>query len=197
MHRILLTSDAKPVREPQRKLNPVMKEVVMKEILKLLDQGIIYHIFNSQWVSPVHVVPKKTGFTLVPNEQNELIPMRVQNGWRMCIDFRKLNANTRKDHFPIPFIDEMLERLVGKSFFCFLDGFSSYYQIDVAQEDQEKTTVTCPFGTFAYRRMPFGLCNAPCTFQRCMMSIFSDLIENCIEIFMDDFTVYGNSFDQC
>uniref|UniRef100_A0A6N2NBX1 Reverse transcriptase n=1 Tax=Salix viminalis TaxID=40686 RepID=A0A6N2NBX1_SALVM len=153
MHRIFLNGDAKPVREPQRKLNPAMKEVVMKEILKLLDQGIIYPISDSPWVSPVHVVPKKTGLTLVPNEQNELIPMRVQNGWRMCIDFRKLNAHTRKDHFPIPFIDEMLERLA--------DGFSGYYQIIVAQEDQEKTTFTCPFGTFAYRRMPFGLCNAP------------------------------------
>ena len=129
----------------------------MKEILKLLDQGIIYSISDSPWVSPVHVVPKKTSLTLVPNEQNELIPMRVQNGWRMCIDFRKLNAHTRKDHFPIPFIDEMLERLAGKSFFCFLDGFSGYYQIIIAQEDQEKTTFTCPFGTFAYRRMPFGL----------------------------------------
>ena len=148
MHRILLQSDAKPVREPQRKLNPAMKEVVMKEILKLLDQGIIYPISDSQWVSPVHVVPKKTGLTLVPNEKNKLVPMRVQNGWRMCIDFRKLNANTRKDHFPIPFIDEMLERLAGKSFFCFLDGFYDYYQIVVAQEDQEKTTFTCPFGTF-------------------------------------------------
>ncbi len=123
--------------------------------------------------------------------------MKVQNGWRMCIDFRRLNLATRKDHFPLPFIDQMLERLAGKSFFCFLDGFSGYYQIAVAPEDQEKTTFTCPYGTFAYRRMPFGLCNAPGTFQRCMMSIFSDLLENCIEIFMDDFTVYGNSFDQC
>ena len=91
----------------------------------------------------------------------------------MCIDFKKLNATIRKDHFPIPFIDEMLERPAGKSFFCFLDGFSGYYQIIVAYEDQEKTTFTCPFGTFAYKCMPFGMCNAPGTFQRCMMSIFS------------------------
>jgi hypothetical protein len=145
----------------------------------------------------VHVVPKKTSLTLVPNEQNELVPMRVQNGWRMCIDSRKLNATTRKDHFPIPFIDERLERLVGKSFFYFLYGFSGYYQIVVGHEDQEKTTLTCPFRTFAYKRMPFRLCNAPGTFQRCMLSIFSDLIENCIEIFMDDFTIYDNSFNQC
>ncbi|XP_031393661.1 uncharacterized protein LOC116205261 [Punica granatum] len=197
MHRILLEKDAQPKRDPQRKLNPTMKEVVMKEILKLLDLGIIYPISDSQWVSPIHVVPKKTGLTLVKNERGELVPTRVQNGWRVCIDYRKLNAATRKDHFPLPFIDQMLERLAGKSYFCFLDGYSGYYQIVVAPEDQEKTTFTCPFGTFAYRRMPFGLCDAPGTFQRCMMSIFSDMIENCIEVFMDDFTVHGDSFDRC
>ena len=123
--------------------------------------------------------------------------MRLQNSWRMCIDFRKLYATTKKDHFPLPFIDEMLERLAGKCFFCFLDEYSRYYQISVAQENQYKTTFTCHFGTFAYRRMFFGLCNALGTFQSYMMSIFSDLIENCIEIFMNDFTIYDNSFDQC
>ncbi|XP_019153451.1 PREDICTED: uncharacterized protein LOC109149915 [Ipomoea nil] len=189
--------DARPVREPQRRLNPTLKDVVFKEILKLLDAGIIYPISDSEWVSPVHVVPKKTGITVVRNQKNELVPMRVQNGWRMCIDFRKLNLATRKDHFPLPFVDQMLERLAGKSCFCFLDGFSGYYQIAIAQEDQEKTTFTCPFGTFAFRRMPFGLCNAPGTFQRCMMSIFSEFIESCIEVFMDDFTVYGDSFEVC
>ena len=114
----------------------------------------------------------------------------------MCIDFRKLNAVTRKDHFPLPFIDEMLESLASKCFFCFLDRYFGYYQISAVQEDQHKTTFTYSFGTFAYCRMPFGLYNVPKIFQRCMMSIFSDLIENCIEIFMDDFTVYSNSFDQ-
>ncbi|XP_052724070.1 uncharacterized protein LOC128193915 [Vigna angularis] len=91
----------------------------------------------------------------------------------------------------------MLERLAGKSHYCFLDGFSGYFQINIAPEDQEKTTFTCPFGTFAYRRMPFGLCNALGTFQRCMLSIFSDYLESCIKVFMDDFTVYGSSFDTC
>ena len=91
----------------------------------------------------------------------------------------------------------MLERLAGKSHYCFLDGFSGYLQIHIAPEDQEKTTFTCPFGTFAYKRMPFGLCNAPGTFQQCMLSIFSDFLESCIEVFMDDFTVYGSSFDAC
>ena len=110
---------------------------------------------------------------------------------------RLLNAATRKDHFPLPFIDQMLERLAGHEYYCFLDGYSGYNQIPIAPEDQEKTTFTCPFGTFAYRRMPFGLCNAPTTFHRCMLSLFSDMVECLLEIFMDDFFVYGNSFDQC
>ena len=197
MHKILLEEDTKPTREAQRRLNPVMQEVVKKEVLKLLDVGIIYPISDSKWVSPIHVVPKKSGITVVKNEQNELIPQRLQTGWRVCIDYRKLNTSTRKDHFPLPFIDQMLERLAGHSHYCFLDGYSGYNQIAIAPEDQEKTTFTCPFGTYAYRRMPFGLCNAPATFQRCMTSIFSDMVENIIEIFMDDFSVFGASFDEC
>ncbi|XP_043809786.1 uncharacterized protein LOC122723094 [Manihot esculenta] len=189
--------ECKPVREAQRRLNPPMMEVVKKEIMKLLDIGVIYPISDSKWVSPIHVVPKKTGITIVPNSEGELVPTRIQNGWRVCMDYRKLNTATRKDHFPLPFMDQMLERLAGKSHYCLLDGYSGFYQIPVAPEDQEKTTFTCPFGTFAFRRMPFGLCNAPATFQRCMISIFSDYVEKIIEVFMDDFTVYGNSFHEC
>jgi hypothetical protein len=94
-------------------------------------------------------------------------------------------------------MDQILERVAGHEFYCFLDGYSGYNQIEIALEDQEKTTFTCPFGTFAYRRMPFGLCNAPTTFQRCMLSIFSDMVERFLEIFMDDFSVFGDSFDDC
>ncbi|KAM1175357.1 hypothetical protein ACFX19_028369 [Malus domestica] len=197
MHRIFLEEGAKPTREAQRRLNPPMMEVVKKEIIKLLDCGVIYPISDSRWVSPVQVVPKKSGVTVVKNAEDELVPTRIQTGWRVCIDYRKLNNTTRKDHFPLPFIDQMLERLAGHSFYCFLDGYSGYNQIVIAPEDQEKTTFTCPFGTFAYRRMPFGLCNAPATFQRCMVSIFSDFIEKIIEVFMDDFSVFGDSFDGC
>jgi hypothetical protein len=197
MHKIHLEEDSKPSREPQRRLNPAMQEVVRAEVIKLLDAGIIYPISDSKWVSPIHVVPKRTGLTVVKNQDNELVPTRVQLGWRVCIDYRKLNAATRKDHFPLPFIDQMVERLTGHKYYCFLDGYSGYNQVPVDPEDQEKTTFTCPFGTFAYRRMPFGLCNAPATFQRCMINIFSDMVERFMEIFMDDFSVFGSSFQEC
>jgi hypothetical protein len=131
----------------------------------------------------------------VKNERNELIPQRAVTGWRMFIDYRKLNKAIRKDHFPLPFIDEMLERLANHYFFCFLDGYYGYHQIPIHPSDQSKTTFTCPYGTYAYRRMSFGLCNAPASFQRCMMSIFSDMIEEIMEVFMDNFSVYGKTFD--
>ncbi|GJX79157.1 reverse transcriptase domain-containing protein [Tanacetum coccineum] len=116
---------------------------------------------ENPWVSTVHCVPKKGGITVVANEENELIPTRLVTRWRVCIDYRKLNEATQKYHFPLPFLDQMLERLAGNEFYCFLDGFLGYFQIPIDPQDQEKTTFTCPYRTFAYRRMPFGLCNAP------------------------------------
>ena len=194
MHKILLEENAKTSIKHQRRLNPVMKEVVRNEVLKWLNAGFIYAISNSPWVSPVYVVSKKGGFTVTRNEKNELIPTRTATRWRVCIDHRKLNTATIKDHYPLPFIDQMLDKLAGHSHYCFLDEYYSYNQIAIAIEDQEKTTFTCPYGTFAFRRMPFGLCNAPATFQRCMMSMFSDLVEDAMKIFMDDFSIYGSSF---
>nr|GFA30049.1 reverse transcriptase domain-containing protein [Tanacetum cinerariifolium] len=135
--------------------------------------------------------------TLIKNDENELVPTRLVTGWRVCIDYQKLNEATRKDHFALPFMDQMLERLAGNEYYCFLDGFSGYFQIPIDPKDQEKTTFTCPYGTFAYKRMPFGLCNAPGTFHRCMMAIFHDMIEQMMEVFMDDFSVFGNSFSTC
>ena len=197
MHRILLEDGHRPSVEAQRRLNPTMKEVVRKEVLKWLDAEVIYPISDSAWVSPVQVVPKKGGTTVIRTENNTLLPSRTVTGWRICIDYQKLNKATRKDHFPLLFMDHMLDRLAGHEYYCFLDGYSGYNQIAIAPEDQEKTTFTCPYGTFAFRRMPFGLCNASGTFQRCMMVIFSDMVEKTIEVFMDDFSVLGSSFDNC
>ncbi|KAL6335141.1 hypothetical protein AAG906_027201 [Vitis piasezkii] len=192
-----MEEDAKPVRQPQRRLNPHMQEVVRSEVLKLLQAGIIYPISDSLWVSPTQVVPKKSGITVIQNEKGEEVSTRPTSGWRVCIDYRRLNSMTRKDHFPLPFMDQVLERVSGHPFYCFLDGYSGYFQIEIDLEDQEKITFTCPFGTFAYRRMPFGLCNAPATFQRCMLSIFSPMVERIMEVFMDDITVYGSSYEEC
>nr|GEX85691.1 DNA-directed DNA polymerase [Tanacetum cinerariifolium] len=157
-HKIELLDDKKPVVQKQRRLNPNMQEVVKKEIMKLLDSGIFYPIADSPWVSPIYCVPKKGSITIVTNENDELVPTRFFTGWRVCIDYRKLNEATAKDHFPLSFMDQI---------------------------------------TYAYRRMPFGLCNAPATFQRCVLAIFHDMIEESVEVFMDDFFVFRNSLETC
>jgi len=147
------------------------------KLQKLLDVNFIYPIFDSKWVSPLVMVPKK-------NEK-----------WRICVDYRELYKSTQKDHFPLPFIDQVLDTLAGKKFFSFLDGFSGYNQIQIALEDQDKTTFTCPWGTFSYKVLPFGLCKAPATFQKAILSIFSDLINEGFKVYMDDFTPYGDDFE--
>jgi hypothetical protein len=196
-HRIPMEQEHKPIREHQRWLNDAMREVVKKEVLKLLKAVVIYPVSDSEWVSPVQVVPKKHGMTVIRNEKNELIPQRTVTGWRMCIDYWKLNKATQKDHFPLPFIDEILERLANHSFFYYLDGYPSYHQILIHPDNQSKATFTCPYGTFVYRRMSFRLCNALASFQRCIMAIFSDLIEKVMEVFMYDFSIYGKTFEDC
>jgi len=187
----------KPIAQPQRRINPTMKEVVKKDVQKLLEAGMIYPISDNVWVIHVQMVPKKNEVTVIHNDKNKLIPTRTVTVWIMCIDYRKLNQAIRKDHFPLPFMDQMLERLAVKAYYYFLDGYSGYNQIIVDPQDQEKIAFTCPFGIFAYRKMPFGQCNVPATFQRCMLAIFSNLVEKSIEVFMDDFSVFGSSFDSC
>jgi hypothetical protein len=177
-HHIYTDDNIRPLRQPQRRMNPILKEVVKEELQKLLKVGFIYPISDSQWVSPLVVVPKKNG------------------KWRICVDYRELNKATLRDHFPLPFIDQVLDSLAGKKYFSFLDGFSGYNQINIALEDQDKTTFTCPWGTYAYKVLPFGLCNAPATFQRAVLAIFVDLVHECVEVYMDDFSVHGDSFDK-
>ncbi|GJR31727.1 reverse transcriptase domain-containing protein [Tanacetum coccineum] len=178
-HKILMEVDYKPAVQHQRRVNTKIHDVIKKEDEKLLDAGLIYPISDSPCVSPVHCVPKNGGFTVVENDENKLIPTRLVTGWRVCIDYRKLNAATRKDHFPLLFMDRMLERLAGNEYYCFLDGFSGYIQIPIDPHDQEKTTFACPYGMFAYRRMPFGLCNAPGTFQRNCLSHVNKMLQRC------------------
>ncbi|CAN6567565.1 unnamed protein product [Malus baccata var. baccata] len=139
MHHIFLEKGAKPTRKAQRRLNPPMMEVVKKEIIKLLDCGVIYPISDSRWVSPVQCVPKKSGVTVVANAENELVPQRIQTGWRVCIDYRKLNTTTRKDHFPLPFIDQMLERFI-KDFSKVAQPLCRLLQKEVAFEFTKECT---------------------------------------------------------
>jgi hypothetical protein len=177
-HHIYLKEDSRPIRQPQRRMNPALKDIVKGELQKLLDVNFIYPISDSKWVSPLVIVSKKNG------------------KWRICVDYRELNKVTLKDYFPLPFIDQVLDTLAGKKYFSFLDGFSGYNQIQITPTDQEKTTFTCPWGTYAYRVLPFGLCNAPATFQRAVLGIFSDLTNDCVEIYMDDFIVYRDNFQE-
>ena len=143
-----------------------------------MDAGLIYAIRDNEWISPLVLVPKKNW------------------NWRIYVNYQELNKATKKDHFPLPFIDQVLDGLAGKKLFSFLDGFSGYNQIQISPEDQDKTTFTCPWGTFAYRVLPFGLCNAPATFQRAALSIFFELVHDLVEIYMDDFTPYGSNFQE-
>nr|GEZ84047.1 reverse transcriptase domain-containing protein [Tanacetum cinerariifolium] len=151
---ILLEEDYSPKVQSQRRVNPKIHDVIKKEVEKLLDARLTYPKSDSLWVSPIHCVPKKGGMTVIKNDENELVPTRLVTGWRVCIDYRKLNEAIMKDHFPLPFMDQMLERVARNEYYCFLDGFSGYFQILIDPKDQEKTMFTCPYGTFAYKRMP-------------------------------------------
>nr|GFD08888.1 reverse transcriptase domain-containing protein [Tanacetum cinerariifolium] len=137
---LLLEEEHSPKVQSQRRVNPKIHDVIKKEVEKLLDAGLIYLISDSPWVSLIDCVPKKGSMTVIKNDENELVPTRLVTSWRVCIDYRKLNEATQKDHFLLPFMDQMLERLAGNDYYCFLDGFSGYFQIPIDPKDQEKTT---------------------------------------------------------
>ena len=177
-HHIDLVDGSVPVRQRQYRLNPKYSLMVKEEIDSLLKAGFIYPVNNSEWVSPIVVVPKKVG-------SDGKVKIRV------CQDFRKLNAATKKDYFPLPFTDIILDHVAGQECYSFLDGFSGYNQVSIREEDQLKTTFTTEWGTFAFNRMPFGLCNAPGTFQRLMVDIFRDFLRHFLEVFIDDFAVFS------
>ena len=163
-HRILLEEDSHPSREAQRRLNPKVWDIVKDEILKWLNAGIIHPISDSPWVSLVHVVPKKAGITVTMIDKGEELQTHLPAKWRVCIDYRKLNDMTKNDHFPLPLIDQIPDKLSNQGFYCFLDSYSGYNQLAIHLDDHRKTTCTCHFGTYAFQCMPFGLCNAPATF---------------------------------
>ena len=177
-HHIDLMDGSSPVQQKQYRLNPKYLLMVKEGIDSLLKAGFIYPVCNSEWASPIVVVPKKVG-------ADGKVKIQV------CQDFWKLNATTKKDYFPLPFMNIILEHVFGHECYSFLDKFSGYNQIFIRKGDQLKTTFTTEWGTFAFDRMPFGLCNSLCTFQQLMMNIFKDFLKHFLEVFIDDFAVFS------
>jgi hypothetical protein len=169
-HTIPLIPGAKPVRQKERRMNPNLQLIVKAELERLLQVGFIKPVEITDWVSPMVLVKKKNGKL------------------RVCIDYRTLNKFTQKDHFPLPFVNTILDEVAGHELYTFMDGYSGYNQISIAPEDHHKTAFTTPWGTFIYLVMPFGLCNAPSAFQRAMTYAFSDLLHKSMTVFIDDFS---------
>jgi hypothetical protein len=165
-----MEDQCKPVVDHQRRLNHAMWEVEKKEVIKLLDAGIIYSMPHSEWVSLLHCVPKKGGLTVVKNEKNELISQRTVTRWRIYIDYRKLNKATNNDHSPTVHCRDAREVSKSRLFLLSL-WILGVHANSHSPDDQHKTTFTCHYGTFAYIRMPFGLCHTPSSFQHCMMAV--------------------------
>ena len=173
-HHIELIPGAQPVRARQKRMAPEKMQILKNELDRLLEGGFIIQVHNTEWVSPVVIVPKKGG------------------KWRVCVNYRALNQVTKKDRQPLPHIDELLDDVAGHAFYTFCDGYSGYHQVKIHKDDILKTTFTTPWGTFAYLRMPFGLCNAGGTFQRVQMKIFGPYIGRFIRVYLDDFAVFGD-----
>ncbi|MCO5597414.1 hypothetical protein L7F22_051491 [Adiantum nelumboides] len=173
-HHINLKEGSKPTVQKLQRLGVVQQDALLSEVRKLLQAGFVYPVEDSEWVSPVVVTPKKNG------------------KWRVCVDYKPLNAATKSDHFPLPFQDEILTKVAGYECYTVCDGYSGYFQIRIAEEDQKKTTFVTPWGCFAYRVMPFGLTNAPATFQRYVTHVFQPFFGKSIRVFIDDFCIYSS-----
>ncbi|MCO5547618.1 hypothetical protein L7F22_001069 [Adiantum nelumboides] len=173
-HHIKLKEGSKPTVQRLRRLGVIQQDALLAEVRKLLNAGFIYPIEDSEWISPVVVIPKKNG------------------KWRVCVDYKPLNATTKRNHFPLPFQDEILNEVAGYERYTVCDGYSSYFQIRIAEEDQKKTTFVTPWGCFAYRVMPFDLTNAPATFQRFVTHVFQPFFGKSIRVFIDDFCIYSS-----
>ncbi|MCO5607626.1 hypothetical protein L7F22_061824 [Adiantum nelumboides] len=173
-HHIKLKEGSKPTVQRLECLGVIQQDALLVEVRKLLNAGFIYPVEDSEWVSPVVVTPKKNGKR------------------RVCVDYKPLNATTKRDHFPLPFQDEILNEVVGYERYSVCDGYSGYFQIRIAKEDQKKTTFGTPWGYFAYRVMPFGLTNAPVTFQHFVTHVFQPFFGKSIRVFIDDFCIYSS-----
>ncbi|MCO5555429.1 hypothetical protein L7F22_008974 [Adiantum nelumboides] len=178
-HHIDLKPDAKPIAQKLRRLGVVQQEALLIEVNKLVKAGFLYSVSNSEWVSPVVVIPKKNG------------------KWRVCVDFKPLNAATKRDHFPLPFQDEILNEVAEHERYTVCDGYLGYYQIRIVEEDQHKTNFITPWGCFAFRVMPFGLTNAPSTFTRLTSFILHTFFGKSIRVFLDDFCTYSDRALHC
>jgi ribonuclease HI len=174
-HKIPLKKEAKPFRQKLRQINPMLLPVMEKEVKKLLDAQIIVPLRYSEWVA-------------------NLVPVRKKSGEiRLCVDFRNLNRSSRKDNYPLPKMEHILQRVTGASRISMIDGFSGYNQISVMPEDREKTAFTTPWGTFMYAKMSFGLMNAGATFQWAMDIAFIGERDQFMMIYLDDITVFSRS----
>ena len=176
-HQIKLKEESVPVAQRLRPLGVVQKEALLKEVKALLGAGFIYPVENSEWVSPVVVVPKKNG------------------KWRVCVDFKPLNAVMKRDHFALPFQDEILDEIARHEMYTVCEGYSGYLQIRIAEEDQRKTTFITLWGCFAYKCMPFGLTNAVFTFNRLAIHVFQPFFGKFVRVFIDDFAIYSTRLD--
>jgi hypothetical protein len=174
-HKIPLKEETKPFKQKLRQINPMLLLVMEKEVKKNLDAKIIIPLRYSEWVA-------------------NLVPVRKKNGEiRLCVDFQNLNRISKKDNYPLPKMEHMLQRVTGASRMSLIDGFYGYNQISVLPEDREKTTFTTPWGTFMYAKMPFGLMNTRATFQRAMGIAFIGEKDNFVVIYLDDIIVLSQS----